>query len=454
MMLRQKTRHLWLGVTILLLGSMLGASLAANASPAHQAQSADTPTFTANLTITSTPTAPPHMVISEFRSRGPNGDSDEFIELYNPTGASVNISGWILRQSSGCGATITNLAFITSNVILLAGQHYLLTSSLLASVSGADQFFSAGIFDNGGLALLTSAGQIVDQVGMCISTTYREGANLEPLTRNLSQSYERRPGGDTACYDTDNNEADFVLISPPNPQNKASRVVMCSGVTTYTPTLTMTPTSTRTITPSPTTIPGSVVINEFLPHPHTDWNADGTADVGDEYIELMNMGFSSINIHNWKLDTGANTTAFILPDMVMQSHEILVFYHSQTGLSLSDGGGSVRLVKSDGHTADIFNYPAVEFTDRTWCRLPDGNGAWDFTCNPSPKKPNVLYEAVRPTPLTTATATPIAGCPWAKGVPAAVSEAECSGIGAGIWNARPSSEFWLPFTRKWQAFIE
>ena len=41
-------------------------------------------------------------------------------------------------------------------------------------------------------------------------TLYHEGTSLNPLTGTSNQSYERRPGGGTACYDTDNNTADFV----------------------------------------------------------------------------------------------------------------------------------------------------------------------------------------------------------------------------------------------------
>src|SRR5215203_1646924 len=34
------------------------------------------------------------IVISEFRTRGPNGGNDEFIDLYNLSSAAVDISGW------------------------------------------------------------------------------------------------------------------------------------------------------------------------------------------------------------------------------------------------------------------------------------------------------------------------------------------------------------------------
>ncbi|MDQ2974904.1 MAG: lamin tail domain-containing protein, partial [Acidobacteriota bacterium] len=48
------------------------------------------------------------VVISEFRTRGPSGASDEFVELYNNSDSIVDISGWKIKGSSSTGATITN----------------------------------------------------------------------------------------------------------------------------------------------------------------------------------------------------------------------------------------------------------------------------------------------------------------------------------------------------------
>src|ERR1051326_6758546 len=54
-----------------------------------------------------------NVVISEFRVRGPNGGNDEFIELYNLSGAPVAIGGWKIRGSSST-AVISDRATITT----------------------------------------------------------------------------------------------------------------------------------------------------------------------------------------------------------------------------------------------------------------------------------------------------------------------------------------------------
>src|SRR5215468_507078 len=92
-----------------------------------------------------------NVVISEFRVRGPNGGNDEFIELYNLSGAPVAIGGWKIRGSNNT-AGVSDRATITAGTILQPGCHYLLTNSSLSGgpYSGAvagDQTFTVGITD-------------------------------------------------------------------------------------------------------------------------------------------------------------------------------------------------------------------------------------------------------------------------------------------------------------------
>ncbi len=370
----------------------------------------DTPTFTPSPsltgthtytpTVTSTPTAPVHLVISEFRARGwygSDGSADEFVELFNPGGAAVNIGNWWIKRSGSCatgsGAAFSNVVKIPAGTILKAGQHYLLAAagSYLASSSSTsprpDQTFPASLEDDGGVALVNAAGTVVDQVGMCPSTRYREGTTLPALYGSTDRSYERKPGGLSACYDTNNNIADFALLSAANPHNMASPNTMCAGVVTYTPT--RTPLPTRTNTP----VPGVVVINEFLPRPRLDWNGDGTVNNLDEFVELINMGTRSVDLKNWRLDNGSGTPFYTLPSLTLLPRQIARYFRSKTGLALSDGGGSVRVVKPDGSTADSYNYPPVAAADVSWCRLPDGTGIWAFACHPSPASLNTALGA-------------------------------------------------------------
>jgi len=287
------------------------------AAPLLQSQT-DTPSPTPTLTPAPTLLPPYHIVISEFRTRGPNGGNDEFIEIFNPTGDSIDISGWKIKRSIACGTSEYELLTINAGTILLAGQHFLAgatwsgtptaTPTSPANPFVPDQTFSAGIADDGGIALFNTAGQIVDQVGMCADTRYREGTTLTSLTSNLNRGYERKPGGISgSCYDTNNNATDFALLNPSDPQNLSSPLTVCasSATGTTTPTETATPTetlaetATQTLTQTPT--PTFTLMPTFTPtkyphqyanthchkylnqhrHPHLDLHAD--ADVHSHF---------------------------------------------------------------------------------------------------------------------------------------------------------------------------
>jgi len=178
------------------------------------------------LAVTFGAAASATVVISEFRTNGPNGGSDEFIELYNLSDSPVSIGGWLVRGSNSSGGTTTR-ATITAGIVLGAHCHYLLTNRATGggpysgSVVG-DQTYSTGITDTGGIGLLDGT-TVVDQVGMSTGSVYKEGAVLAALTGNLNQSYERKPGGASGSgQDTDDNASDFQVRAPSDPQNLSS----------------------------------------------------------------------------------------------------------------------------------------------------------------------------------------------------------------------------------------
>ncbi|MBK6792330.1 MAG: lamin tail domain-containing protein [Anaerolineales bacterium] len=174
-----------------------------------------------------------NVFISEFRTRGPNGADDEFIEIFNASGGSIALNGWKIRKSSGCGTTLTDLATIGA-VNIAPGQYYLVAKSGTYSgfVTPDLTYTTAGVADDGGLALVDASARVIDQAGLCVDTTYKEGTALSALNATVNQSYERKSGGSAgSCKDTDNNSADFILNSATsNPQNFSSAAVPCLAV--------------------------------------------------------------------------------------------------------------------------------------------------------------------------------------------------------------------------------
>jgi uncharacterized protein (TIGR03437 family) len=166
------------------------------------------------------------LLISEFRTRGPAGAADEFIEIYNPTTSVQTIGGLKIRASNGSG-TISDRLTITAGTTLGPGCHYLVANSAANGYSGPvspNQTYGAGITDDGGIAITGSNGaRIIDAAGMSSGSAYKEGATLAPLTGPADQSYERKPGGSFGNgVDTNGNASDFSLTAPGNPQNSSS----------------------------------------------------------------------------------------------------------------------------------------------------------------------------------------------------------------------------------------
>jgi hypothetical protein len=166
-------------------------------------------------------------MISEFRTRGPAGGNDEFVELWNSSAAGVNIGGWTLRGSNSAGTTSVR-ATVPAGTLLGAGCYYLFTNTnATGGYSGGvpgNTTYSTGITDDGGIAILNAGAVIVDQAGMSAGSAYKEGTVLAQTTLNLNQSYERKPGGLSGnSLDSDDNANDFLYHNgSSNPQNMAS----------------------------------------------------------------------------------------------------------------------------------------------------------------------------------------------------------------------------------------
>jgi MYXO-CTERM domain-containing protein len=187
------------------------------------AMCAPLPAFAASTTL----------VISEFRTRGPNGANDEFIEIFNISNATVNAGGFSVMASDSSGATV-QLAKLPANTNILSRHYYLLSNNGTQGYSGTtgpNAVYSIGIPDDGGIAVLNGTGTVVDAVGMSSTSAYKESTPLAPLTSNVIQSYERNNGGCAATQDTDNNSADFRLNAlSAGPQNSSYNCNTCAGV--------------------------------------------------------------------------------------------------------------------------------------------------------------------------------------------------------------------------------
>ena len=200
------------------------------------------------------------LIISEFRLRGPNGANDEFIEIYNNSGADHTVaassgSGYGVAASDG-----TTRCSLPNGTVIPNRGHYLCVNSVGYSLASypagngttatGDATYTTDIPDNAGIALFNnnsgglsySLANRMDAVGSTseANTLYKEGTGI-PITgaeisTNLEHSLVRHqiPG---LPVDTGNNATDFIgvdvagnniggtqRLGAPGPENLASPI--------------------------------------------------------------------------------------------------------------------------------------------------------------------------------------------------------------------------------------
>jgi len=357
-----------------------------SASPSATPTGSPSPTATPTpvASPSATPTPPPAIVISEFRTRGPNGASDEFIELYNNTAAPIDISGWKIKGSSNSGGIGVRLT-INAGTLLPPLKHFLVGNSGGYSGSVAlDQTYSSGLVNDGGIALTLPNDTIVDQIGLSSGSAFREGMHLAPLPSDANQSYERKPGGlSGSTQDTNDNFADFQLLTPSEPQNSESEVTpgptpSPSPSPSPSPGSTATPTPTPSPSPSPSPSPRPTVTPTPFPSPSPSptpspapptrivisqiFGGGGNtgAPLRNDFIEIFNNGQSTVNLAGWSVQyAGATATSWSvtnLTPMLLAPGQYYLIQESSAGsngatLPTPDVTGTIAMAATAGKVA-------------------------------------------------------------------------------------------------------
>ena len=183
------------------------------------------------------------LIISEFRVRGPNGANDEFIEIYNNSGADHTVAG----GGAGYGVAASNgvaRCVIPNGTVIPNRGHYLCVNSVGYSLASypagngttatGDATYTSDIPDNAGIAIFNTSvaanfvlANRMDAVGSTseANTLYKEGTGYPALTPfSIDYSFYRDNCGKSGSIttfglcsistpkDTNNNAADFIFV--------------------------------------------------------------------------------------------------------------------------------------------------------------------------------------------------------------------------------------------------
>jgi hypothetical protein len=191
------------------------------------------------------------LVISEFRVRGinvANPATDEFIEIYNTTGADHTVRPRVALGYGVAASDGVTRCSIPNGTVIPARGHYLCVNSVgfslgaypagSGTIGTGDATYTTDIPDNAGIALFNnntgggsySLANRLDAVGSTseANTTYKEGTGYPPINPalNINYSFYRDncgKGGSITTFggvcpsgglpiDTNNNAADFIFV--------------------------------------------------------------------------------------------------------------------------------------------------------------------------------------------------------------------------------------------------
>jgi len=377
-------------------------------SPTFTQTPTNTPTFTQTPTntptSTHTPTNPPTftnpptvpavysplaLVINEVAWTGTAASpSDEWLELYNPGSAAIDLTGWTLTDDGDIHIALSGN--------IPAGGYFLLerTNDDTVNDIDADQIYTGSLNNNGEtLTLRDPASNVID-------TANGDGGAWPAGDNSFHCSMERGNASNSysdANWATNNNvtrngrdaNGDAICGTPRQANSTLSPISK-----------TATPTRTPTATPPP----AGLFINEFMPNPERDWNNDSAANEDDEWIEIYNANAFEVDLSNWKLDDVANggSELYQIPiGTTISANGFLLFFRTQTHIALNNTDDDVRLLKPDSSIADTISYRTSE-SDKSWSRVTDGAPSFSMDCPPTPNAANCsipIPPTLTPTPF-------------------------------------------------------
>ncbi len=228
-------------------------------------------------------------------------ENDEWVELF-VTEDNLNLSGWTIELNDGSdisGSLLAGGAFTYSNYNSLTGGLFLATDSgdyfILGNVNGGD------MEDVVNVILRDANGDIVDQVD--IGTPEKRKTDFTGASSGISDESVSRFN---EVVDTNSDSTDFVLTQATLSSAKVSI--------------------------------GTVLINEIVTDPQTDWGendfdgSDGATDTTavDEWIELY-IATDDLNLTNWVLDIENGANDITQENLEAGGAFVISNYFSQTG---------------------------------------------------------------------------------------------------------------------------
>jgi hypothetical protein len=341
--------------------------------------------------------AGPQIIIAQLKITSSGG---QFITLYNNTDSTLDLSAIQLQYFNSYDlmkATSGKLISLTGKVPA-HGYAVVDDGPIQACYQMTINSVSLGLSSTAGLVEVShfyanTSPQVIsildDYVGWSKSAV--TGAQTLPGGNNFLQ--RQPPGGQDYSNIGIPGAGTWTAVSQPDGSTPCDSSVagVASGSDVLTSSSTPVPYSTAVVEAESTlAIPDSDAglaapqISEVLPNP-----APPATDAEGEFIELYNSNNNIFDLSGFSLQAGTTTLhRYAFPDGThMDPHQFMAFFSSDTGLSLSNSAGQVKLLEPGGNVLGQTDEYGSAKDGYAWVTA---DGLWRWTTTPTPNAANVI----------------------------------------------------------------
>jgi len=374
---------------------------------------------------------PQNIILNELYPNPPGTDDAEFIELLNVGSVSVDVSGWLVGDSTAKRYTIAQEDFGTivltpmdflllpreitgialnntggETVKLFYADETLADSTTYTEKSEEGMSYARDIYGKWQWTLTPTKGKTnvlalpnqppvpffeVTYQGNAVNTAYEPS---EILAFDASDTTD--PDNNPLTYVWDfGDSGNASTIAPLHIFSEAGsyrvQLTVSDGVATTATSSVLVigaggaaPTYARVTTATLTENAFTIFINELYPNPDGD-------DAEGEFIELANARTVTIDLANWSLDDDeGGSHPYTFPEHTFISPQsFLAFPARSTHLTLNNTHDAARLFAPDGTLVDSMYYDKV-VEGASYGKF---GGEWQWTAQPTPGEINVLLAA-------------------------------------------------------------
>lgn len=279
---------------------------------------------------------PQNILLSEISTAGEKSN-DEFIELFNPSDTTVDISNMQLRRRTASGSE-SSLRVFPNNTSIPAHGYFLWAHSdgIYAAPFADSETSSSALADNNGVALYTRSGP--DGI-LLDSIAWGTGSRFVPETPAFPNPGKKKGLSRNATT------LEWALVETLTPTNRSGNVFPSEPVTPPPD-----PTPDPTPQPAPSSEKVSISINEILSNPIGN-------ETEGEFIELYNESKDAVSLDGFTLRDASKSGLYTFPTgTTISGKEYLLLRRSISKLSLNNTNETLSLFDISGTLIDSARY--------------------------------------------------------------------------------------------------